>query len=224
MRNVLLVLSVFIFVSSCKKGNDNNIIFGHEYFPYTEGHYVIYDVQDILHDDPVAVHDTSFYQIKEVIGEEDVDGEGETFRKMYRYYRANDTLNWSLKDVWVLKKTMKSVELVEENKRVIKLAFSISYDQYWDCNALNDKDAKQCYYSKIYEPIKVGQLDYDSSVVVEHQNFESYIEQLKEFEVYAPHVGMIQLYRKDITINNGDTLDVDRGTELYYTAVEFGQE
>ena len=223
MRFSIIFLSLIVIFSSCKKGDDT-IIYGDHYFPADSGRYVIYDVMSIIHDDPSEVHDTTLFQIKEIVGEELIDNEGEPTRKLYRYIRDNDTLNWSLKDVWVIKKTGRSVELVEENQRKIKMAFSISYDQYWDCNALNNLDAEQCYYSNIYQPISVGSMDYDSSVVVEHQNFLSYIEYLRSYEVYAPNVGKIQSYFKDIEINNGDTLQVQKGTELFYEAVTFGKE
>lgn len=207
---------------SCKK-DDNDIIFGHEYFPDQEGKYVIYDVIDILHDDLSAIHDTSYYQIKEVVGEEDVDLEGESFKKLYRYIRSNDTLNWQLKDVWVLKKNARSVELVEENYRVIKMAFSISYDQYWDCNALNQNDPEQCYYADIYQPKTVGINSFDSTVVVEHSNFTSFIEYIRHYEIYAANVGKVQSYFKDLEIGNGDTTNALKGTELFYTAVSWGE-
>ncbi len=220
----IIFSSVFIILfASCKK-DDKSIIYGYQYFPYEEGAFVVYDVVDIIHDDPSAVHDTSHYQIKEQIGEEDVDGEGEPFRLMYRYIRDNDSLPWSLKDAWVVKKTNRSVELVEENDRMIKLAFSISYDQFWDCNALNNEDAEECYYANIYEPLSIGGLDYDSTVVVKHQDFETFIEKIEIFEVYAANVGKIHSYKKEVRINNGDTLDIEKGTELYYTATDFGIE
>jgi len=209
---------------ACKKDQDNSIIYGYEYFPDDSGSYVAYDVTEILHDDVAGIHDTDYYQIKEVVGEEDQDLEGESFKKMYRYKRANDTLSWALKDVWVLKKSNRSVELVEENQRKIKMAFSISYDQYWDCNALNEEDEVVCYYRNIYQPMNMGVEDYDSTVVVEHQNDLNFIHYTRSFEVYARNVGKIHSYFKDMDINEGDTLQAIKGNELFYTAYEYGKE
>ena len=217
----LLFIGMLVGIFSCKK-QDTNIIYGYQYFPYDSGHYVIYDVVDIIHDDLVAVHDTDTYQIKEVIGEEDVDEEGETYRKMYRYHRESDTLNWQIQDVWTVKKSGRSVEVLEENDRVIRMAFSISYDQYWDCNALNNNGSEQCYYADIYLPKMIGDLSYDSTVVVERKNFSSFIDYQRSYEVYAANVGRVQSVYKDLEINNGDTLDVIKGNELFYTAVDFG--
>lgn len=221
MKKILFLLAISITVIACKK-DDNGIVYGYQYFPADSGKYVVYDVVDIIHDDLSAVHDTDYYQIKEVIGEEDIDLEGETFNKMYRYKRESDTLNWWLKDVWVVKKSNQSVEVVEENDRVIKLAFSISYDQYWDCNALNNEDAEQCYYRNIYEPRTVGINEFDSTVVVEHSDNLNAIEYMRFYEIYAANVGRVQTVNKDLEISSSDTLTVLKGTELFYTAVSWG--
>jgi hypothetical protein len=206
---------------SCKKDSDDDIIYGYEYFPVDSGHYVIYDVVDIFHDELLLQHDTAVYQIKELIGEEDVDLEGESYKKFYRYFRLSDTLDWQLKDVWALKQTSNSIQLVEENKRKIKMAFSISYDQYWNCNAYNNDEPEQCYYQDIYEPYSLEGIDYDSSVIVVQQNFDSYIEHIKKYEVYAPRIGRVEGYYVDLDINNGDSTDISYGTELFYKAVSW---
>jgi hypothetical protein len=222
MRRLFILILPFLLLASCKKDQNTDIIYGYQYFPTDLGKYVVYDVMDILHDDLAGIHDTNYYQIKEVMGEEDIDLEGETFNKLYRYTRLSDTLTWQLQDVWVVKKTSKSVEVVEENSRVIRMAFSISYDQYWDCNALNNNYQEQCFYADIYEAKTIGNIPYDSTVVVERTNFISFIEQLRSYDVYAANVGKIRSVFKDIEIGNGDTLDVQKGTELYYTAIQSG--
>ena len=104
------------------------------------------------------------------------------------------------------------------------MGFSISYDQYWDCNALNEDDQQQCYYSNIYEPFSNGVLDFDSTVFVQQEEFTSFIQYLRSYEVYAPRIGKILSVQKNLTIDNSDTLDIQKGTELFYTAIEYGEE
>ena len=208
---------------SCKKDNSAPINMGYQYFPINEGHYTVYDVINITHDDAVQVHDTNYYQIKEVIGEVYMDEEGENANKLYRYYRANDSANWVMKDVWSMKLTGRTAEVVEENIRYIKMGFAISYDEYWDCNALNNIYSEECYYSKITEPFTVSNgTVIDSTAIVEHSNFATYIDYIREYEVFAANIGKIYSVKKDIKINNGDTLDIDKGTELYYSLIDWG--
>jgi hypothetical protein len=188
-----------------------------------EGQYTVFDVVDIFHDVALLpAHDTDYYQIKEVIGEEELDGEGQPYQKLYRFIRMSDTLDWSLKDVWTIKRTSTTAETLEENKRRINLAFSISYDQIWNYNALNEDEATNARYDKIYEPITLGGIEFDSTVVVEIQNELNFIEYKRQYDIYAANYGRILKVRKDLDILNTDTTNISKGTELFYTAVEFG--
>ncbi|MGV6861517.1 MAG: hypothetical protein ACWA41_07080 [Putridiphycobacter sp.] len=224
MRIGLILVLFFGFVG-CKKDNSQKINFGYQYFPFTEGKYSVYDVMSIVHDDPISVHDTTYLQIKEVIGESYTDEEGETARKLYRYKRYSSTDNWQIKDVWSVKLTPQTAEVVEENQRIIKMAFAISYEQTWDANALNNKTAENCFYTHITEPFTVDNQEiYDSTAIVEHINNLNYIEYQRHFEVYAANYGKIYSVNKDLSINNGDTLDVEKGFEIYYSIVEAGEE
>jgi hypothetical protein len=210
---------------SCKKGNSDPINFGYHYFPMNEGHYVIYDVVNILHDDLVGVHDTNFYQIKEVIGESYVDQEDEEAHKLYRYYRSDASQTWASKDVWVTKLTSTTAEVVEENKRRIKMGFAISYNKYWNGNALNNEEKEECYYSKITDPFTVANgTEIEITTIVEHANFLTFIDYDRHFEVYAADIGKIYSFKKELDINNTDTLDIVKGTELIYSMIEYGEE
>lgn len=198
---------------------------GYHYFPVHQGHFVSYDVTAMTHDEDLLQHDTSHYQIKEVVGESFEDEEGEEAHKLYRYYRKDSTFDWSMKDVWVMKLTNRTAEVVEENMRYIKMGFAISYSIYWDGNALNYQDEEEWYYDKIAEPYSLSNgVTFDSTAVVEHANLLTYIDYYRSYEVYAANVGKIHSYYKSFTINNGDTLDVAKGSELFYSAFDYGQE
>ena len=219
--SILLVLISF----SCKKGNSDPISFGYHYFPINQGHFVAYDVIDIRHDDLVGVHDTNYYQIKEVVGESFQDEEGEEAHKLHRYYRTDSTQSWESKDVWVSKLTSTTAEVVEENKRRIKMGFAISYNKYWDGNALNNDAKEECYYARITDPYTLpsGNL-IESTAIVEHSNFLTFIDYTRHFEVYAADIGKIYSYNKDLEIDNSDTLDVKKGTESFYSMFDYGEE
>lgn len=221
-KYVSILLLIFVGVA-CQKDNSSPINMGYHYFPMNEGHYTVYDVIDIIHDDVVGVHDTSIYQIKEVIGEVFIDEEDDEARKLFRYYRVDDTYNWVIKDVWAIKLTGRTAEVVEENKRRIKMGFAISYNQYWDGNALNNDDEEECYYAKITDPFTVDDgTIVDSTTIVEHSDFITFIDYVRHYEVYAANIGKIYSVKKDLEINNTDTLNIIKGTELFYSLIEFG--
>ncbi len=225
MKTFLLIFISLVLLNSCKKENDNTIIFGYEYFPIEEGAYITYDVTDIFHDlalDPA--HDTAYYQIKEVIGETLIDEEGDSTQKLRRYFRENELDEWALQDVWTMKRTSTTAEIVEENDRVIKMVFAIAFNRTWDCNALNNEDEQVCFYENIYEPYTLGETVYDSTVIVEKENFTSFIDYKRKFDVYARGIGKILSVYKDLEITNSDPTDIQKGSEVFFTLKEFGKE
>ena len=225
MKRTVFISMIAVLIASCKKDDDDTIVYGYECFPMQQGHYVIYDVVDIFHDVALLpAHDTSYYQVKEVIGEEELDNLDEPYRKLRRYYRLNDTLPWTIQDVWTVKRTATRAETLEENKRRINLAFSISYDQYWNYNALNEDDALEAYYKNIYLPYSIGGITYDSTVTVEIENKLTFIEYRRQYDIYATGAGRIYSVRKDLQITNTDTLDIQKGSEIFYSAIETGIE
>lgn len=225
MKALSAFILLVIIAVGCKKDTDNTIIYGYEYFPVQVGHYVVYDVIDIFHDiDLEPQHDTNFYQIKEVIAEVLVDGEGDSIQKIKRYIRDNESEEWSIKDIWTQKLTPTTAEVVEENERYIKMVFAIAYNRTWDCNALNNEPEQECYYESIYEPYTVQGVQYDSTVSVEKMNFTSFIDFRTQFDVYARNVGKIKSVYKDLQIDNFDTLDIQKGPEIFYDLIEYGVE
>ena len=225
MKKIVGIIFILSVVFSCKKDKDTTIIYGYEYFPVEIGHFVVYDVVDIFHDlDLEPAHDTSRYQIKEVIAEVLIDNEGDTIQKIKRYIRANDTLNWTIQDIWTQKRTRSTAEVVEENDRYIKMIFAIAYNRTWNCNALNNEDIRECYYENIYEPYTVSGIVYDSTVIVEKRNFTSYIDFKREYDVYAKGVGKIKSVFKNLIIDEQDTTNIQKGPEIFYTLIQFGNE
>lgn len=223
MNKIVVILIVILMGVSCKKDNSAPINMGYHYFPVNQGHYTVYDVVDIIHDDAVGVHDTNYYQIKEVVGETYQDEEGDNAQKLRRYHRVDSTGSWVIKDVWAIKLTGTTAEVVEENKRRIKMGFAISYEQYWDGNALNNDDKEECYYSKITDPYTVDNgTVIDSTTIVEHADFLTFIDYDRHFEVYAANIGKVYSYKKELEINNSDTLDIIKGTELFYSLIDYG--
>ena len=225
MKNSIFIILICIGVCSCKKDNSAPINLGYHYFPTTEGLFVVFDIVSIVHDDVVSVHDTNSYQIKTSIGETLIDLEGDSFQKLFRFKRADETEEWVVKDVWTMKLTGQTAEVVEENKRIIKMAFGISYVKEWDSNSLNSDEEQQCYYSKIAEPFTVNNGDIiDSTTIIEHSNYLTFIDYNRYYEVYAANIGKIYSYRKEFTITNTDTLNPIKGIEQFYSMTEYGVE
>ena len=70
----------------------------------------------------------------------------------------------------------------------------------------------------------VFRIEYDSTVIVEKENFISFIDFKRNYDVYARNVGKIKSVYKDLSIDNSDTTDILKGAEIYYELIEYGME
>ena len=111
---IIILISILALEStSCKKKKVDLPKMHTNYFGLIEGRYIIYEVQEMFHDVAVSPqHDTSFYQLKTVIGNEITDNQGRMVREFKRYKRKSSTDLWVFTDLWTA--------LIENNKRTKK--------------------------------------------------------------------------------------------------------
>src|SRR5690554_357182 len=223
IRYSALLLLVLILISSCR--NKESVDFGYEYFPMEEGHFVEYDVLEVFHDINInPQHDSIRYRLKTVIGEEIVDNSGRLARKFFQY--KYDPSSGALLDkrVWTRIIDGGRGEVVEENQRKIRMVFAVKKDVEWDVNAFNPENSLSVYYSDVNSSKTINSLIFEATTQVDYEDFFSLVDYRKMYEVYAKDVGLVKRSFKDLTIQNFDTLDVRKGTEIHYEVVNFGQE
>lgn len=220
----MLSVCLFLFAApSCKKKAETVDMY-YDYFPQTQGKYVVYSVHEVIVDTQVNQKDTLDYFIKTVIGDTLIDNQGRVVHKFERYKSSSASGPWAIKDVWTCVIDGPRGELVEENNRTIKLIFAPSEDDLWNMNAYNTLDPMECYYSGLNVPYFLNGMNFSSSVTVEQEDFTSYIDSRRKYEVYARGVGMIYKYYRDFVINNGNPNNVKKGRLLVMSAVAYGQQ
>ncbi len=213
---------LILTLSSCKK-DDTAINMHYDYFGLLPGRYIDYDVTEIIHDENASIlHDTMHYQLRTLIGDTVIDNEGRVARRFIRFKRNSSSDSWVQTDIWTAIIVDHRAELVEENQRIIKLVFPPTSKKTWNPNAFNTFEEQTSEYSNIHQYIKVGQHAFDSSLVVDQENFGSMIDYRRKYEVYAKNVGMISKYYKDLKISDFDTTIVKSGKELFYTITNYG--
>lgn len=223
--NFVVFSSVLLFLLACEKDTTEEISFDYEYYDLTPGRFCIYNVVDIEHDENQAVqHDTTYYQLKTVIGDTFIDNSGRITRKFLRYTRDSIQDNWLLKDVWTTLIENNKAELVEENQRIVKLVFKPTYEKVWNINMFNVSSKINAKYAAIDQPFTIGNQVFDKTLKVDIQNFFSLVDDRVKYDVYAKNVGLIYKYFKDNTIANFDKNTIKKGKELYYTLVSYGIE
>jgi hypothetical protein len=216
----LLVLTVVL--AACKKNTAPS--FHKEYFGLQTGRFIIYDVTEITHDtDLIPAHDTLRYQLKTVWAGEYIDNEGRSASEFRRYIRNTPSDPWVLSDIWTGIYDGIRAELVEENQRVVKLVFAPTLSKEWDANAYNTMDEMNCFYGYVHKDTTINGVLFDSTVFVDQENFPSFIDTVRRYEIYGKHVGLLHKYVKDNTYDIFDP-EPQKGSELYYEYVSHGFE
>lgn len=224
MKKIALFIFTFCTLIACKQ--DKQVVnFGYGYFGLEEGKYVEYDVMEIFHDaDLNPAHDTTRYILKTLIGEEVEDNQGRMANKVFRFKFHPVTGELLDLRVWTAIIDGGRGEQTEENQRVIRLVFAVTNDKEWDINAYNTYDEQEAYYFDLNKEKTFNGFSFDSTVVVEYEDFFSLVDYKRKYDTYANHVGLVQRIDKDLTIANFDTLDIKKGTEVHYSLRGFGVE
>lgn len=227
MKKLTFLFLTVLMVSlvGCKK-EANDIDFGFEYFPLEEGHFVEYEVMEVFHDkDLNPKHDTIRYRLKTVIGEDVLDNLGRNAKKYFRYSYTLNSGELLDQRVWItLIDENKRGEVVEENQRKIRLVFAVKDNKEWNVNAYNSQDANTVYYTDVNQSQTINGFHFEETAQVVYDDFLSLVDYKKMHEVYAKGVGLVERSFKNLTIQNFDTTQINKGTEVHYKLLNYGVE
>lgn len=226
---ICLIAVASAIIASCKK--DKNIEapldLGYNYYPTTTGKWVAYDVDSIVYDDFKKTIDTFHFQVKEVIESHFLDNSGRETERIERFHRKSDNEPWQLRDVWSSNRTATSAEKVEEDQRYVKLSFPLKKGRKWNGNAFNSFEEEEYKLENFDQPLKIGTLEFDSTLSVLQVADSNFIEKKFVKEIYAKNIGLI--YKKYIHVSdndgsiNGDLESrITTGVKYYYTINSFG--
>ena len=221
----LFVTFIFVEITSCKKDHVVPQTPSFDYFPTEKGTYVVYDVDSIFHADNDNNTDDSVYvthlQLKEVIDDTFLDGQGRPTQIIKRYRRSEDSLEWNELGVFTQVLASTGAYRTEENIPYHKLAFPISDQTSWNGNDANMLTEEIYQYQSFHVPLNLNSLVFDSTLSVLQVDDTNYIEKIYGIETYANHVGLIYKERDDLHKVNGLVV---KGTEFRMKATSFGKE
>ena len=203
---ILIICFVFGFLS-CKKQTDPPVDVGYDYAPTTIGKYIVYDVDSIIYDDFTKDTIEFKYRIKEKLAENITDNEGRAAFKLIRYikhYNPNvgyEAMNWTIKDVWYYTKTNTTLEVVEEDVRLTKLAFPVGEDVTWNGNAYNVLGEWNYKYVYVNQAETINGHAFDDVLYVEQKDDKNKNAIHREYyiEKYAKNIGLVYREIKDLT-------------------------
>ncbi|WP_107039910.1 hypothetical protein [Brumimicrobium mesophilum] len=223
MKKTIIFSALLLGLFACKE--KASVDFGFEYFPINQGAFVEYEVTEVFHDvNIIPQHDTNRYRLKTLIGEDVLDNVGRVNQKFFQYRYDLQTGDLIDERVWTRILDGSRGEVVEENQRLIKMVFSVKNDEEWDVNAFNSMDEQEVFYSNVDENQVINGFDFEETCKVNYEDFFSLVDYRVKYEVYAKGVGLVEKNFKDFTIQNFDTTDIQKGTEVFYKLIDFGVE
>jgi|AntAceMinimDraft_17_1070374.scaffolds.fasta_scaffold06147_2 hypothetical protein len=218
---ISIIIILLLIVYSCEeKSTLPPIDLKYEYFPVNTGKWIIYDVDSISYNDFTLDTDTFVFQIKEYIESSFIDNSNKNTQRIERYKRNNDTLNWSIKDVWYCNLNNTTAEKVEEDVRFVKLVFPVIISKKWDGNIYNTYESQTYKYIDVDVPYSINGITFDSTLTVLQKNITTLISEDYSIEVYAKNTGMI--YKKFIHLEKEITGDIKKGVDYSYTINSYG--
>ena len=204
LYKILLFLSAILLFSACEENTlsvDDSYKSDYQYFPLEVGAWVVYDIEDINIDEPSAVFDTNYYQIKELVYSSFIDEtENETYC-INRYLRQDTSSLWEIKDVWTAQFINQTAQKVEENIRYVKLSFPLKLNKTWNGNLYNMLDTLNEYnyqLTQLHVEEVINNFTFDSVLTVTQILDTSLIHKDYCIEKYAKNIGLV--YKKDIRI------------------------
>ena len=211
MRGNRLFYIFFFLLFSCQTIDYNPPVYYTDYFPIELNSSKEYFVTSISHSSFGT--DSSSYFLKETISELFIDDQGDSAYKLERFWKMDSLENFIIKDIWVIKKTTSSAELVEENERFIKMIFPLTKYSYWNGNSYNGRSIQEYSIENLHSNYFINGFNFDSSVTVIQNYISNQIEYESEKEVYAKGLGLIYKENTILNINNGNILDINYGSE-----------
>ena len=204
----IIVLLVAISLFSCQKEKDAYVPdYGYDYYPLEIGKTWVYKIDSIQYDtiNLGTIADTATYYSKEEIVSSSTDENGNIVYVIEESRRMNDSLPWTVANVWSASVSDDKAYKTEGNFKFIKLVFPVKENTYWDGNALFESGVIfyvkgesievfkewDYYIQSTGEQEVIGDISYNNVATVVEADYESAIELRKSVAKYAKGIGLV---------------------------------
>jgi hypothetical protein len=232
---LILIIGFLFFSCTKKKIPANDSLLGLEYYPTTQGKFVIYDVDSTVYTDlPLSSVNTK-YRIKEKIADSFTDNEGKPAIRLERYIKkfnpvkSYDSIPWTIKEVWMVNADKRSIQVLERDMRYTKLIFPVEENASWNGNARNSIGEWQYTYAYIDKKETLNSVVLEKVLLVNQFELRTLISYQSYKEKYAKNIGLVYREIYDIYSNNviqGVPVEdrIQNGTIYKLTIVSSGYE
>jgi len=241
---ILLCSVLIISMFSCGENeieNPDDSNFGYEYFPLELGYEWIYAVDSILIIQGGINNIISSSFIKEELIETIDDTEGHKEFQLQRSHKKDSISQWTITDIWTIKRDDTRAIRTEENLTFVKLVFPAVDGTRWDGHVFFDDDkdfpvaAENLSVYKDWEyqinevaNKTVGGTLYSDVLEVSHIDDVTFISKRFSTETYAKGIGLVERKMEIFDTQNGNTSlpwieRAEKGFQLTQTLVSFSK-
>jgi hypothetical protein len=205
---------LFLFASCTKENANFTLESVNDYFPLQVGKYITYNLDSTVFTNFNQDLTIKHYQAQYRVDSEVTDNLGRAAFNISRYLRTDSTQPWTIDNVFTAVPTGKSIELIQDNLRFIKLIMPIKDGFSWTGNSYLPYDPYRSY--GFADPVFMEDWNYtyenvDSSITIGSNNFPNtitvaeiddtigdpkvagtkYAERTYSIEKYAKNIGLI---------------------------------
>ncbi len=223
---IILTLSLYITCSPSRVEPVEQ--FGDEYFSLQTGSFVIYDVDQTIHE--VGIPSSTNFQLKESVIDSFINQAGGHTYTIHREVWDDVLQVWNLSAVWSARIENNEVVLAEGNTQYLKLKLPLIAGKAWDGNLYNTMMEETYTADSIDLPYAIDQdTDIEHTItIVQKDNQDIIVETDYRIEKYAPDIGLIY---KEITNLEYCTLEgcigqqiIESGLVYKQSIIAFGNE
>ena len=208
----ILIFSIGLFLSSCKKEDDNFTTASiNDYYPLQVGKYITYNLDSTVFVNFGERDTVISYQVQDKVDAQVTDNNGKPAYRILRSIRKDANQQWSANNTFMVIPTDNSVEFIENNLRYIKLklpvtqGFSWKGNAYIDATSINSEvrylDDWDYTYDSLNIPLNLGNTTIDSTITVAQKDeflgqdpnepSTQYAEKNYGVEKYAKGIGLV---------------------------------
>jgi len=166
LKLITLVLACIVFFGCGRETEEFTSAPLSDYLPVQVGKYITYRLDSTVFTSFGAVTTVRSFQEKHIVDAKITDALGRDSYRVLRFLRdTSATLPWAPAGTYAITPTDKTIELIENNLRVVKLVMPIKQDVTWKPNRYLMEDAYDPLYSFSVVDVGITNWDYTYSAV-----------------------------------------------------------
>jgi hypothetical protein len=180
---------------------------GYDYFPLAIGDVTNYELDSIVLRNQVGgiFFDSVHLEAQEILKDTLRDPSGQLWYRGERYDRRSGTVEWRFRQTFLLRQDAQRAYRQEDNLEFVKLIFPPTINERWNGHVAFDQYRSidvagepieifadwDYRYLTVDEAGSVGDVNYDSLLVVEGADYENLLNRRLSIETYARHIGLV---------------------------------